>query len=611
MPLSFTGPDTFYTAKDEDWWAAVDAALKGAARDRLYTRTDDGLEIAPLYSGRADAVARSLRQHHGGWHIVQRIDLPDPEAANLQILEDLTGGASALDLVIDGEDEASGYGIRLESASDWAILYKDVQPDLIETRINSDKNTHHTVSQFFKYIETAGLDPASVTVTAAYDPNQGDDPGTLETMPQVLASLCEAIGPQARLLTADGTFWHNSGASEAQELALVLASGVAHLRMLEKAGLAPETWAGRISLSLAADADQFGTISKARAVRKLWASVLAGAGLPQDPADLHMVTSQRMLTRRDPWVNLLRNTVASFAAGIGGADGVCVLPHTQAIGLPDGFARRLARNTQSMLLEESSLAKVMDPSTGAGAIEARTDQLCESAWAFFQAIEASGGLLEARKAGLIDEKIAETRTKTATDIARRKRPVTGVSEFPNLGEKPVAVLSTATPAGTGWRYAEPFEALRDAADDRESVTGRAPALFLASLGSLAQFTARATWIANAFAAGGIKASEAAVYSSLGDMIEAFKNSGARIACIVSSDPVYEGQAEEAAKALLDAGAEHIYLAGKPGAQEAAYKAAGIGTFVFAGCDILALLRETHARLGVEIAQGAADLEDHA
>lgn len=323
-----------------------------------------------------------------------------------------------------------------------------------------------------------------------------------------------------------------------------------------------------------------------------------------------MTTSRRMLTRRDPWVNLLRNTVASFAAGVGGADSVCVLPHTQAIGVPDAFARRLARNTQSMLLEESGLAKVMDPSAGSGAIEARTDQLCIAAWALFQEIEAAGGLAAARQSGLIDQKIAATRAKLEKDIARRKRPITGVSEFPNLSEAAVAVLQEEGGSG-GWRYAEPFEALRSAADAHETATGSAPTVFLASLGKLAQFTARATWTANAFAAGGIISVEAAVYGSVSDIAAAFKESGAALACIVSSDDVYETDAEGAAKALAEAGAKHVYLAGKPGEREAAYRAAGVGTFVFAGCDILDLLRDAHGFAGIERAASETELEDRA
>ncbi|WP_306150060.1 MULTISPECIES: methylmalonyl-CoA mutase subunit beta [unclassified Roseibium] len=611
MPLSFSGPDHFYTADEEAWWSAVDKALKGAPRDRLTSLTDDGLPVQPLYANRTDQPARALRAKPGAWTISQRIDLPDVSVANAQILQDLEGGASGLDLVLDPIGLGTGRGIQIKTARDFARLYAGVLPDLIETRIDAGNKTLGLISEFLGYLKSAGIKPSTVRLTASYDPNSAaeTDGADLSAL-KVAAEESVACGSPLRLLTADGQTWHNAGASDAQELALVLSSAVAHMRALENAGLEPEEWATRISITLVADADQFGTISKARAIRKLWASVLAGAGVKQDPADLHMVTSRRMLTQRDPWVNLLRNTVASFAAGVGGADSVCVLPHTEAIGLPDAFARRLARNTQSMLLEESSLAKVMDPSAGSGAIEARTDQLCAAAWAFFQEIEAAGGLLAARKSGLVEKNIAETRAKIEKDIARRKRPITGVSEFPNLGEKPVEVLAK-TNSGAGWRYAEPFEVLRAAADAHEQAAGQAPSIFLATLGPLAQFTARATWLASAFAAGGLKASEAAVYGSVEEMAAAFKESGAALACIVSSDAVYENEAEAAAKALSDGGAKHIYLAGKPGDKEAAYRSAGVGTFVFAGCDILELLRDAHSLLGLPSASAEQELEGQA
>jgi methylmalonyl-CoA mutase len=611
MPLSFSGPDHFYTADEESWWSAVDKALKGAARDRLTSHTDDGLPVQPLYANRTDQPARALRAKPGAWTISQRIDLPDVSAANAQILKDLEGGASGLDLVLDPIGLGTGRGTQIKTVDDFARLYAGVLPDLIETRIDAGNETFGLIKEFLSYLKSSNKNSAAVRLTASYDPNAAKTANAVDIAAlKAVAEESVACGSPARLLTADGQAWHNAGASDAQELALVLASAVAHMRVLENATLAPEEWARRISITLVADADQFGTISKARAIRKLWASVLAGAGVPQDPADLHMVTSRRMLTQRDPWVNLLRNTVASFAAGVGGADSVCVLPHTDAIGLPDAFARRLARNTQSMLLEESSLAKVMDPSAGSGAIEARTDQLCAAAWAFFQEIEAAGGLLGARQRGLVDKKISETKKKIEKDIARRKRPITGVSEFPNLGEKPVDVLSE-TNSDDGWRYAEPFEALRAAADACERATGQAPSIFLATLGPLAQFTARATWLASAFAAGGLKASEAAVYGSIDEMAGAYKKSGAALACIVSSDTVYENEAEAAAKVLSDGGAKHIYLAGKPGDKEAVYRSAGIGTFVFAGCDILDLLRDAHGLLGLKSASAEHELEGQA
>jgi len=667
MPNSFSGPDHFYAADEEAWWSAVDKALKGAPRKRLFSATDDGLEIAPLYARRPDRPARALRDGQQDWAVVQRIDIPDARQANAQILEDLEGGASGLDLVFSGAAAAYGNGIQIDDLAGLETLLKGVQLNLIDLRFEAGRENIEVLALLLAYLEKHQIDPAGVRLTAGFDPYGwiAANGVALKNMEDAFRHFRDAIvsahafGSPVRMMKADGRIWHESGATPAQELALVLASATAHMRMLEGTVLAPEMWADRISLSVIADADQIGTIAKARAIRALWSSVLDGAGLPQTKMPLHMSTSYRMLTRRDPWVNLLRNTVAVFAASVGGADSISVLPHTLAVGLPDGFARRLARNTQSILLEESNLAKVTDPAAGAGAIEDRTDKLCDSAWAFFQEIEAAGGLMDAILKGLVQDRIAAARDTRDTDIARRKRPITGVSEFPDLSEQGVSVLDqkdadlaglppspqelpepgngerfsalrklalqgsplqhlgmrldqlprdTSVKTLTQARLAEPFEDLRTRAEAFESSKAIVPQVFLATLGSLAQFTARATWTANAFAAGGLAPVGAAVYDTLEELVQAFRDSGAVLACLVSSDEVYAEQAVQAAEALKAAGARQLYLAGRPGAKEADFSAAGIDAYLFAGCNLLALLGTAHDRLEAVYGAELTDLE---
>lgn len=605
MVQSFSGPESFYSADEAAWWEAVDKALKGSPRARLYSRTDDDLDIAPLYEGRTDTPARALRKAGADWTIVQRIDLPDIKAANAQILEDLGGGAGGVEIVLRNAQARVPDGLALSTQADFAALFKNVLPDLITTRLHGPDSLS-ALELVLRSLQAAGADCAAVDIVSGFDPNttldgSSQDPEVLSGYAEGVRSaiaVCGAAGSRARVLCADGGPWHNRGASPAQELGLVMASLVTHLRTLETIGVPLELAVQRVSLSIVADADQFGTISKARAVRRLWASVIGTLVLEQLPAHLHMTTSNRMLTKSDPWVNLLRNTVAAFAAGIGGADSVCVLPHTLAVGLPDALARRLARNTQAILLEESNLARVIDPAAGSGAVETRTDQLCAAAWAVFQDIEAKGGLPAAIADGSVTAQIFETRTRQENDVARRKRPITGVSEFPNLAETAVEVLQERRSDDGVYRYAAPFETLRAAADSHASATGAPPKVFMASLGSLAEFTARATWTANAFAAGGLAVEGGGVFTSLDDLVAAFDASGAEIACLVSSDAVYESEAEAAASALKASGARHVSMAGKPGEREADYREAGVDTFVFAGCDILSFLREAHAVLGI-------------
>src|SRR5262249_22483843 len=225
-----------------------------------------------------------------------------------------------------------------------------------------------------------------------------------------------------------------------------------------------------------------------------------------------------MMTRRDPDVNMLRTTMAVAAAGLGGADSITVLPHTAALGLPDPSARRIARNTQLILLEESNLAKVADPAAGSDALEDITSQMCAAAWSLFQEIEAAGGAWAALERGLIQGKIAAVRAQREAAVARRKDALTGTSEFPDVHEAASAVLGVAQVTAPKEaaaavrieplpriRLAAPFEALRDASDRMLAETGARPKVFLANLGPLSAFIARATFARNFFEAGGIEA----------------------------------------------------------------------------------------------------------
>jgi methylmalonyl-CoA mutase len=251
-----------------------------------------------------------------------------------------------------------------------------------------------------------------------------------------------AMGFKGPFAAADGRVIHDAGGSEVQELAFVLACGVAYLRAVEQAGVALEDAQGMVYARLGADADQFLTLAKFRALRLLWSRIEQACGLTPKPLFVAADTAWRMLTQRDAYVNMLRATIATFSAGLAGANAITVLPHTLALGLPDDFGRRVARNTQLILLEESNLAKVTDPAAGSGGIETLTKQLCEAAWTLFQEIEKAGGIFAALEQNLIQRKVAATRAAREANIARRKDVLTGASEFPNLHEADAAVLDS-------------------------------------------------------------------------------------------------------------------------------------------------------------------------
>ncbi|TAK48574.1 MAG: methylmalonyl-CoA mutase [Xanthobacteraceae bacterium] len=609
----------FPPATRAEWRALVDGVLKGAPFDKkLVSRTYDHLAIEPIYSRAAHAPVVAGRGAAEPWLISQRLDHAEPDQVNAQALDDLENGATALALVCCGGVGAHGLGLP-EAASDTlaqalagVVLDAGVLIELFPVFGSGD-----VAMAFDEVVARRGVDPARVRVHFNHEPLavmavRGYAAAPWPELAEALAQHVNALklrGYGGPFVLADGRPVHDAGGSEAQELAFVLASAVAYLRALEGGGMALADARAAIAFRLAADADQFLTIAKFRALRKLWARVETACGLSPQPAFVGAETAWRMLTRRDPYVNMLRATMAAFAAGLGGANSVTVLPHTLALGLPDAMARRAARNTQLILLEESNLARVADPAAGSGGIEHLTAGLCEAAWLLFQEIEQAGGAGAALEGGLIARKVLAVQAERAANVVRRRDALTGASEFPDIHEAPVPVLGSRL-IGTAhggaavvkfdaikpMRLAEPFEKLRDASDRLLKADGTRPRVFLAALGGAADFTARVTFAKNFFEAGGIEAVGGEAFDSLDELADACAASGAAFACLCSSDAVYAREAEGAARALTEAGVRHLYLAGRAGEQEAALRAAGIGTFIHAGCDVLAVLQAAHTLL---------------
>jgi methylmalonyl-CoA mutase len=602
----------FPAATQERWRKLTDAALKGADFDKkLVSRTYDGLRVEPLYPRAAKAKSVAGRKAGQPWTVMQRIDHPDPAAANAQILDDLENGATGLTLVFAGSLNANGFGLPATPDA-IARTLQDVELDAITFDFNLSSATRDAVQHFAALVKARKIDPAKVDMRASLNPIGGLAASGVAPKPwkELAPYLAKSIrgfaddGYRGPLAIADGRIIHNAGGSEAQELAFALAAAVDVLRALEGTGLALDAARKLIYFRLAADADEFLTIAKFRAMRKLWARVEAACGLTPQPTIVHAETAWRMMTKRDPYVNMLRATVAVTAAGVAGADAISVLPHTAALGLPDAFARRVARNIQLLLLEESNLDKTADPAAGSGAIETLTDEMCTAAWSQFQAIDAAGGAWAALEKGLIQSEVGKVRAAREAAVAKRKDAITGSSDYPNLQEKLASVLAAApAPQKTtnppsaveplpSIRLAEPFEVLRDKSDELLAKTGARPKVFLATLGKASDFTARATFAKNFYEAGGIEAIVGDGFASIDDMISAYKRSGAKLACLCSSDKRYEAEAADASKALKSAGAR-IHLAGRPGGHEMSWQQAGIETFIYVGCDALAILRAAH------------------
>jgi len=416
LPLAAEFPPT----SQAEWRKLVEAALKGASFEkRLTSQTYDGLRIEPLYPRAVGARPVAGRTPGAVWTLMQRVDHPDPAAANAQALQDLENGANGLTLVFAGSLNANGYGLDA-SPETIARVLDGVELDAgITIDFNLSPATRTAVQHFAAFVKSRKLSPAAVDMRASINPigglaATGASPRPWGELSKTFAALIRELADQGfrgPFAVADGRIIHNAGGSEAQELAFAIAAAVDCLRALEAGGVPLDAARGMIYFRMSADADEFLTIAKFRSLRKLWAGVEDACGLAPKPAYVAAETAWRMMTQRDPYVNMLRTTVAVTAAGVGGADSITVLPHTAALGLPDAFARRVARNTQLILLEESNLAKVSDPAAGSGAIEDLTGKLCAAAWAQFQDIEKAGGAWAALERGLVQKNVAAVRAE--------------------------------------------------------------------------------------------------------------------------------------------------------------------------------------------------------
>ncbi|WP_376967915.1 methylmalonyl-CoA mutase family protein (plasmid) [Azospirillum sp. A26] len=660
----------FPPATREQWRALVERGLKGAAFEkRLVTRLYEGIAVQPLYtvedwaaagdpSGFPGFAPFTRGGHAGGagpdgWDILTEHDIPDPKAANAAILTDLLRGATAIRLRFDQLDRP---GIAIDRLDDLDRALADVYPEMVPLSLDAGADAVAAAVLLTALWRRRSVSPDKARGAFNADPigtlaATGALPGSLEAAlagTAALAAWTAGSFPQVTAVGVDSSPWHDAGATESQDLAAAMATGVAYLRALTAAGMDIDTAFQQIAFTLSVGCDQFLSIAKLRAARRLWGRIGEASGASEAARAMHLTarTARRIMARRDPWVNMLRTTVAGFAAGVGGADAVAVLPFDAALGAPDEFARRIARNSQILLKEESSLARVADPAGGSWYVETLTEQLAQAAWAEFQDIERRGGIAVVLADGSLARAIAESWAQREANIARRKDPLTGVSEFPNIFEQPVVrpvpvirerTVTPHTPAviGSGslddlveaaaggttragltaalargaparveplprHRLHENFDSLRDAADRHKMASGSWPAIFLANIGPVAQHTARATYAKNFFEAGGVQALGNSGFADAEAVAAAFRASGARIAVLCGSDALYEAHAAPFAHALKAAGAEYLFLAGNPGDRRGDYVAAGIDEFVSVGCDVLSVLRATLARLGVPL-----------
>lgn len=691
LPNEFSIADEFPAVAYDEWRAVAEESLKGAPFEKkLVTRTYDGIDIQPVYSARDEPDgndplgfpgfspflrgSKPLGAAVAGWDLRQEFADPDLSAANRAILDDLAGGTTSLLLQLDSAarsgldpdheataDLAGQNGIMAYSADDLDQVLADVDLRAVPLAIDSGAAFLPAAALLVALWQRRQLPLAECKGAFNADPlaglaRHGRLPVAEGAALAILADLAKWTAencPQVTSIGVNTAPYHDAGATAAQDLAFSIATAVEYLREMTSRGLSTDAAARQILFRMNVGTQHFLAIAKLRAARKLWSRAVEASGGSSESGAIrqHVRAGNRVLTRRDPHVNMLRNTVAIFAAGLAGAETVTSIPFDALLGTPDAFSRRQARNAVLVLLEEAHLNRVIDPAGGSWFLDRLTGQLAEQAWSVFQEIERQGGMLAALKAGWIAEQVDASAAPRAKDIARRKLGITGVSEFPNLSEEPVdtptpdldrlreaaagratsarskvdvsrfsfgdAPVSSAIEAAAAGAtigqiaselqfdhnatasiaplpcrpFAAPFEELRDASDAWLAAHGQRPRVFLANMGPLAHYTARAGYSKNFFEAGGFEVIGDAGFVDGHAAASAFAESGARIAVICSSDKLYPETVPNVAAKLKQAGAQSVVLAGNPGDNEQTWREAGVDRFIFISCNVLETLQD--------------------
>jgi methylmalonyl-CoA mutase len=640
----------FPPADEAAWRVLAIKALDGASLETLNTRTQHGVSVRPLYteadwpsSRDASGLPGSATFARGAvtnrdpylpWDIRQAVSAPRPEDASREALEALGGGASSLELLLDrtGRD-----GIQIWTADDFRTLLDGVQLDLAPIALAPTGERLEDAMAYAALLASSGV-KAEARIDFNCDPvGRLARAGRLENEPakaigSAARAACDIASafPRSSALRVDARVVHEAGGTEVQEIAYLAATGAEYMRALISAGLSARAAGRSLLFTLSVGPDVQVEIAKLRAARRVWALIADAFGA--SPADMRLqaCSSVRMLTRRDPSVNVLRTTAACFAAGVGGADIVTLSAFTDALGRPGPAARRLARNTQIIAQEESGLGRVIDPAGGAWTFERLSEDLASASWTLFQEIELEGGIVQALLGGRLHSAVQQAKTDRSYALARRKEWVTGVNDFPDLAETPPTLadpplrldnlekktravgatfsdlcseasdgaslldLTPGEPPTTFCtplapvRLSEPFERLRDRAD-AETRAGHPPEALLAVLGPLAEHSARATYSANFFAVAGV-ATQAPSWDDLISRIRRQAESGpGPVVCLCGSDKRYALEAETAAAAIRAAGAARIVLAGRPQDNEPSLRAAGVTDFIYVGVDVPASL----------------------
>ena len=458
-----------------NWREAAQKELKDTPIDKLTWQTPEGIAVEPIYTHENAMLDEAAKELPGfppyrrgtnplagvapAWQVRQDCVLGSPEEVNGALRDGLARGQTAIGIRLDNAarlgydgdsmgaiDLVGRGGCTLSSINGLRIALQDIDLEKYPITIRTGTAALPVLAMLIALADERGVSRRLLTGAVEGDPlrelvKAGSLRGPLDLHYRELADMaifCQRECPGIRPIIVNSHAYHNAGASAVQELAATLAAGVEYLRALTARGLDGRGAALSMVFSFSVSTNLYPEIAKLRAARQLWATIVQAFGVTDMEAQklfLHVKTSTYTKTLNDPYNNMIRTVVESFAGAVGGADSMYVAPFNEPLGKPDEFATRMARNQQLILREEAFVGRVVDPAGGSFYIETLTDSIAQEAWKLFQEIEANGGLVKALEAGFLQKKINDTAERKRQAIATRRQPIVGVSNYPDTKEK--------------------------------------------------------------------------------------------------------------------------------------------------------------------------------
>ena len=601
-----------------EWDAVINVDLKGADYDKkLVWKPLEGFSVRPYY--RAEDLkklnhlqylpgqfpyVRSNNTNSNAWLVRQEILVEDVKAANAKALDVLMKGVDSLGFVFNSCKELT--------AAELDTLLEGICVSAIEVNFVCCCKSRNLAKLFIEKMKKAGVNLADVRGSINYSPLSSlslngewcsDEAAAFANTKEMIEAA--ATLPNFKVLSVDGSIFHNSGSTSVQELAFALSMGNEYLAKLTDLGICASKVAKAIRFNFSVSSNYFMEIAKFRAARMLWAEIVKSYGVAENDAkmSIHAETSKWNQTIYDPYVNMLRGTTEAMSATIAGVDSLTVVPFDAAYRQPTEFSDRIARNAQLLLKEEAHFDLVVDPSAGSYYIETLTDSIAKAAWELFKQAEEKGGYVAAFTAGFVQETIKATAQKRDMNIATRRDILLGTNQYPNFTEVAEAEVTleaiTRAEAKKGavaeslapYRGAMAFEALRFKTDK----SGKEPKAFMLTIGALAMRRARAQFACNFFACAGLRTIDHNGYASVEEGVKAALEAKADVVVICSSDDEYTTYAPEAYEMLK--GKAIFVVAGAPACEEE-LKAKGITNFISVKSNVLETLKGYQKELGI-------------